>query len=285
MKITQSLLFVCFVYVLVLFSGQSGKADDSVPPQAGTLTNTPAVAGGAAMVVVSNGVAGNDLSSAQILEKAREKYASLTTYGDEGWVVSTLNDTVINTSFTIRLARTNFYWIGWQQSVESLVSTNNIGLEAAWSSGAGDFLDAGLGPQNEESTEIALAKASENSGGAAVTIPRTFFNIPWGDQLGDAWSVHDRLADENVGGVDCYVLSTELQGRTRTLWIGRQDYLIHQVRTVTSADAMREMLTAASNGNDELISGIQSLTLTETHTNIIVNKPYARADFIPSNGE
>jgi hypothetical protein len=41
----------------------------------------------------------------------------------------------------------------------------------------------------------------------------------------------------------------------------------------------------ASNGNDETLSGIQSLTLTETHTNIIVNKPFTRADFIPSNGE
>lgn len=269
----------------MLVSLQPGIAGDSDTPPVDSPTGMKTAADGATMAAPSNNVAGDNLSPFQILEKTREKYASLTSYGDEGQVVATLNDAIINTSFTIRLARTNYYLVGWQQTVESFFSTNNTGFQAVWSAGAGNFSDTGLGPQNEESREAALAKARENSGGAAVTIPRIFFNIPWGDPLGDAWFAHDRLADENVGGVDCYVLSTGLPGRTRTLWIGRPDFLIRQIRTVTSADVLQEMMAKDFNWDLEKVSGIQSLTLTEMHTNIIVDKPFLRSDFIPSNGE
>jgi hypothetical protein len=281
MKIIQFLSFVC---TLMLVSLQPGIAGDSDASQAETQTSMKTAADGATMAALPNNVAGDSLSPFQIFEKTREKYASLTSYSDEGQAVATLNDATINTSFTIRMARTNFYWIGWQQTVESFFSTNYAQGQAVWSSGAGNFLDTGLGPHNEESREVALAKARENSGGAAVTIPRVFFNIPWGDQFGDAWFAHDRLTDENVG-VDCYVLSAEVQGQTRTFWIGKQDFLIRQVRAVTSADVLQEMMAKDFNWDCEKLSGIQKLTLTEMHTNIIVDKPFLRSDFIPSNGE
>lgn len=269
----------------MLVSLQPGIAGNSDSPQVDNPTGMKTSADGATQAALPNNGAGDNLSPFQIFEKTRGKYASLTSYSDEGQVVSTLNDTTINTSFVTRLARTNFYWIGWQQTVESFFATNNAQAHAIWSAGSGNFLDAGLGPQNEESRDVALAKAGENSGGAAVTIPRAFFNVPWGDEFGDALFAHDRLADENVGGVDCYVLSTELQGRTRTLWIGKQDFLIRQIRTVTSADALQAMMAKNFNWDLEKVSGIQNFTLTETHANIIVDKPFLRSDFIPSNGE
>jgi hypothetical protein len=273
MKIIKSLSFVC---ALMLFSLQPGIASAGDAPQADNLTM---------MKPAANNAAGDDLSPFQIFQKTREKYASLTSYSDEGQAVVTLNDAIINTSFTIRLARTNFYMIEWKQTVESILSTNYDTAQSVWSSSAGNFLDTGLGPQNEESRETALAKARENSGGAAITIPRIFFNLPWGDPFGDAWFAHDRQTDENVGGVDCYVLNAELQGQTRTFWIGKQDFLIRQARTVTSADVLQEMMAKHFYWDWEQISGIQNLTMTETHTHIIVNKPFTRSDFIPSNGE
>lgn len=213
-------------------------------------------------------------------------------YSDEGLVVTTMNDTIINTSFTIRLARTNFYFIGWHQTIESFSSTNNIQTQAVWSSGAGNFLEVGCGPQDEESREVALAEASDLSSGAAGTIPRTFFDIQWGDQgnqLGDFGFCENRQTDEKVGDVDCYVFNRELQGRKTILWIGKQDFLIHQVRTVTSAEAMRTAMVKALKGNYDVNPFMQKFphdfTSTETHMSIVVDKQLLRSDFVPLNRE
>ncbi len=269
----------------MLVSLQPGTAGASDAPQADNPAAMKTVADGATPAALPNSIAGDSLSPFQIMEKTREKYASLISYSDEGQVVATLNDATINTSFTTRLARTNFYMIGWQQNVESFYSTNYSQAQAVWSSGCGNFLDTGMGPQNEETREIALSKARENSGGAALTIPRAFFDIPWGDPLGDSWFAQDRETDEIVGGVDCYVVSTEIPGRSRTVWIGKQDFLIRQIRAVTGADVLQETMAKHFNWDLKKVSGIQNLTLTETHTNIIVNLSFSRSDFIPANGE
>ena len=124
---------------------------------------------GATTAVRANDAAGDNLSPGQIFKKAQENYASLSSYSDEWKIVATMNDTTTTTTFTIRLARTNFYQIEWEQTIESSYSTNNAEAQGVWSSGAGNFLEMGRGPQNEESRDIALAKATEISGGAAGT--------------------------------------------------------------------------------------------------------------------
>jgi hypothetical protein len=240
---------------------------------------------GATTVVLSNDVAGDNLSPNQIFEKAHATYASLTSYSDEGQTVATMNETIVTTGFTIRLARTNFYRIEWQQNIDSFSSTNNTPAQAVWSSGAGNHLETGRGPQDEESREAALAKATEISGGAAGTIPRTFFNMQWGDQLNGSGFNQNRQPDEKVGDMDCYVFTMESQGRTKTLWIGKQDFLIHQIRTVITAEAMQSMLVNVSKGNFEMNSNIHGYTSVETHTKIVLNSQFSRSDFIPSNGE
>src|SRR6266705_2801855 len=68
-----------------------------------------------------------------------------------------------------------------------------------------------------------------------------------------------------------------LQGQTKTLWIGKQDFLIHQLRTVTSAEA----LSAAAKWDPEIMSALHGFTSIETHTNIVVNKQFLRSDFVP----
>jgi hypothetical protein len=106
----------------------------------------------------------------------------------------------------------------------------------------------------------------------------------WGNQLGSA-SGEKQQADEKVGDVDCYVFTSESKGRTKTLWIGKQDFLIRQVRMVTSAEAEKALLTKAAKDHPEIIAslakmGFQGITSTETHTNILVNPKLSAADFV-----
>jgi outer membrane lipoprotein-sorting protein len=240
------------------------------------------LAGGATTVVLSSDAAGDALPPGEIFKKAQENYASLTSYSDEGKTVATLSGTTLTTTFNIRLARPNLYRIQWEQPVN--LSYANKGV--VWSAGDGDFLVMGNGDALKEAgQESALSSATGISGSAAATIPGTFFKMNWGNQLGGSVAGEKQQADGKVGDVDCYVFTSESKGRTRTLWIGRQDFLIHQVRNVTSAEAMKAELDEAAKGHPEIAarlqqSGLQGITSTETHTDIVVNKKFSSSDFV-----
>jgi|SRR5208282_3916768 len=237
------------------------------------------LASGATSVVLADEAAGDDLSPTQIFNNVQEKYASLTNYSDEGRVVTAVdgNTTITFIIFSTRLARTNFYLIEWNQ-------TRNTSAQGVWSSGAGDFLQAECGVQPQGNREIALAHAAAFSCGVTATIPRMFFNRQWGDrkkQLDDLALSERRQADGKVGNISCYVFTRGSQGQTNTLWIGRQDFLIHQVRTVISTEAV-QAAAAKLSIVPELIPARHSFTSTETHINIVLNRKFSRLDFIPS---
>jgi RNA polymerase sigma factor (sigma-70 family) len=242
------------------------------------------LAGGAATMALSGGSgSGDDLPTSEIFKNAQEKYASLTSYSDEGKTVTTLNVTTITHTFTIRLARPNLYRIEWEQSSET-AGFKSTTKGAVWSAGEGDYLEMGGVAQKQASQEMALAGATGISGSAAATIPGTFFKMNWGNQLGGSTLTEKRQADEKVGDVDCYVFASELKGRTKTLWIGKQDFLIHQVRTVTSVEAMKAVLADAAKRNPSIAARLQKSepqgsTSTETHANIVVNQKFSPADF------
>ena len=240
----------------------------------------------ATSVVLADEATSDDLSPAQIVKKVQETYASLTSYSDEGLVVTAMDgsSTVTFTIFTTRLARTNFYLIEWNQSGESSCYTRNTSAQGVWSSGAGDLLQAACGVQRYTSREFALARAAAFSDGATATIPRIFFNRPGGDrreQLDDWTLSEQRWADRKVGNISCYVLTRESQGQTNTLWIGKQDFLIHQIRTAISTKAIQAAAASGSMG-PELIPALHGFTSTETHINIVLNRRFSRSDFIPS---
>jgi hypothetical protein len=220
------------------------------------------LAGSAAPAVFADNAAGGDLPTVQILKKLKDNYASMTTYSDEGCVV-TGGGTVIN--FSTRLARTNFYLIEWNRVGESTYSATSTSGHAVWSSSAGDFLQADAGVQSEGNRNIALAHAAANTGGATLTIPQLFFNQQWEDEPVDdlVFSV-TRQADGKVGNISCYVFDRGAMGTTNTLWIGKQDFLIHQARMVADMENM------------------PAFSATETHTNIVLNQRYSRSDFVPS---
>lgn len=150
-----------------------------------------------------------------------------------------------------------------------------------WSAGDGDFMVMSRSAEKKQpSMESALSSATGVSGGAAATIPGTFFKMKWGNQLGGSASNLERQADEGIGGTDCYAFASESKGRTRTLWIGKKDFLVHQVKTVISAEAEQAALDQA-----EKVTGVrpqvpaQELTLTETHEHITLNPKFVPADF------
>jgi hypothetical protein len=131
-----------------------------------------------------------------------------------------------------------------------------------------------------------LASATGISGGAAASIPGTFFSMNWSNQLGSSASSAKRQANDKVGDVVCYVFTSDLKGQTRTHWIGKEDLLIHQVRTVTSAAAMEAAQAEAAKRNPEIAARLlkskpQGITSTETHENIVVNQKLADKDFVP----
>ncbi|HTY88135.1 MAG TPA: hypothetical protein VMB80_11765 [Candidatus Acidoferrum sp.] len=244
------------------------------------------LAGGATSTVLAGEAAGDDLVPAQIFEKVQATYASVSSYSDEGRVVTALDDkTIVNfTIFTTRLARTNCYLIEWNQTGESSCNTRNSCGQGVWSFGEGDFLQAGCGVQPQGSREFALANAVAFCSGATATIPWLFFNAQEGDRekLVDDWgSSAKRESDENLGNITCYVFTRESQGQTNTLWIGKQDFLIHQVRRAIGAEAVQAAAAKALIG-PELVPTMHGFALTETHINIVLNRPFSRSDFVPS---
>ena len=217
---------------------------------------------GAATIVLGDETAGDRLSTAQIFNKVKDHYASMATYSDEGCVVTTMG-TIIH--FSTRLARTNYYLIEWQQAGRPPYAASGIGPQAAWSSGAGDFMQAKNGARSQGNREIALTHACSFSGGATATVPRIFFDLRWVEKpLGDSVFSVDRKSDENAGKISCYVFAEGSLGATNTLWIGKQDFLIHQVRTIIDME------------------GMPIFTATETHSNIVLNRRFSQSDFVPS---
>ena len=213
--------------------------------------------------VFADDAAGDNLPAIQVFQKVKENYASMITYCDEGRVVITMNgSSVIN--FSTRLARTNFYLLEWTRAGEPTYTAMSGKCQAVWSSGAGHFLQADAGVQFEGTREIALAHAAVYAGGATRTVPGVFFNLQWEDQPIDelVFSLK-RQADEKVGNINCYVFTRGTMGATNTLWIGKQDFLIHQVQTVANVESM------------------PAFTFTETHTDIVLNRRFSRSDFVP----
>lgn len=245
-------------------------------------------AGGAATLAVAqtntNPSTGDKPDAAEIVAQSRAAYAALTSYSDEGKTVATIGpNKVAPTTYAIKLARPNLYRIDWAQDMGFYSQTGMV-----WSAGNGDFtkMNRADQPTKAASMEMALAAATGVSGGGAGSIPGTFFSQAWGNRLGAAMQSAKRKPDETIGGVDCYVLTETTNGRTQTLWIGKQDFLIRQFETDTSAAVLKKVLDDAARKNPEkhLPTGATvggDVKSVETHTNIVVNQALAKAVFEP----
>ena len=240
--------------------------------------------GGAVTVAISQTSSGDKLPPNEIFQKAQAAYAALTSYSDEGKTIATLNGTTITHTFSIKLGRPNLYRIEWEQSSESAGYKSTSEKEVIWSEGKGDFLEMLGKARKEASKESAFGTAAGISGRASATIPGTFFSVNSFNELGGSTASAKQKADAKVGEVDCYVFTSESKGRTKTVWIGKQDFLIHQVRIVSSAEAMKAIMAEATKRNPEMAARMPKIeytdsTATETHENIVVNQKFSPADF------
>jgi hypothetical protein len=140
-------------------------------------------------------------------------------------------------------------------------------------------------PVKYQDMQSTLATATGISASATATIPGTFFRMNWGDQLGGSAASEKRQADEKMGDVDCYVFTSDLKGRTKTIWIGKQDFLIHQMRIVTRAADLKAMMAEQAKRHPQIAARLpkteySKVISTETHENISVNPKFSPADFV-----
>jgi len=305
-----------------------------------TKVKTAIVVGGVGLILAGTGIfeAGRattlhkegSLAAQEIVRKAQDAYAALSSYSDSGTVVAQIGGQDVTTTFKTRLRRPNLYRIDWDQEAGPI-----SGQGVVWSDGSGDnlqltfpdFLLAAMGmkkgdnPKKMPNRQAAIALAAPLSGSAASTISGTFFQQDFGDFAAPAASGRYPLKtekDAKVGDVDCYVVSSEGIDLSKvpnigkpgtldtTLWIGKSDFLIHQIRTryVEKADssdkamdeaikkaleiqhkaatpeaiaAMRpQMKTVMKQVQSSLGAGVVS---TQTHEKIVVNQNYSQADF------
>ncbi len=301
------------------------------------------LAGGAATVALSQTGGGDELTAQGIATKTRDAYAALSSYSDSGSVVSEIAGQTITLTFDTRLQRPNLYRIDWTQST---------GLKGGvWSDGSADYLRidpgspatpgalaaltaAGLkndpNPQKMRNMNTALARAAGLSYSAASIIPGAFFGQNCGDvfvypAISGRYPLQ-REKDGKVGNLDCYVVSTEMDlskeldaGKPGTvsamLWIGKQDFLVHQTRTryvervdenALSSDqaidaAIKKALTMQNKPvTPEAIAAMRpqmratmkqvlstlkagfkaGIVVTQTHENISVNQKSSPSDFV-----
>jgi RNA polymerase sigma factor (sigma-70 family) len=244
--------------------------------------------GATTLVLVNNGPGriSDRAPALEILQSAQKIYASLSSYRDTGTAVTEIAGNKVTTTFSIRLARPNFYRIEWEQPNEFFTNKG-----AVWSAGEGDFLLNGTTPRREDSRESALSSATGISGRAASTIPGTFFKANWGNALkASTFDGFTRQKDEPAAGVECVVLSgqTKANGKapslTTTLWIGKKDHLIYQTRTTMTMPAMpipNNVSAASKEALQNVVKQMegQEAVFTEVHENIQVNKSFSKSDF------
>ena len=238
------------------------------------------LAGGGAIVAISQTNNGDKLTAPEIIQKSSDAYAALASYSDEGTTVSVIGTTsVAPHTFAIRIARPNLYRIHWKQDSGFFTSTGMV-----WSAGNGDFQKTTASDRQERNKEEAFSSAAGISGGASMNIPGAFFQINSLNPFGSARQSATRLPDAKIGGDDCYVLTRPSGERIRTLWIRKQDFLIRQIQNDTSAAGLKAVMEAAARKHPErqlptpVAGDSQSI---ETHTNIVVNRPLAQKDFAP----
>ena len=260
------------------------------------------LAGATVSVALSNKNPGDktDPAAIEILKKVYASYDSLINYSDIGISVEEMTNQKRTNTFSIQLGRPNLYRIEWKHEAQETFDG------AIWSSGIGDFEFlthqfpnypklSSQSYKQLKSPESALEAAGNLSGGAAWTIPPLFFSHrDDGFGLLGQSSNFQKRDDEKVGGVNCYVLIGHLKV-TRdlpvTLWIGKDDFLIHQSRRTSwaggaavqiSPTAAPEEIAAAKKELLRLNAKTKEhiLTNTETHENIVTNQSSSKEDFI-----
>jgi RNA polymerase sigma factor (sigma-70 family) len=204
------------------------------------------LAAGATTLVISQTTGDDKLTPEEIARQSQDAYAALTSYSDNGTVMTKIAGKNIKTTFNIRLARPNLY------RIDSIMMAGPNGLKgAAWSDGRGDYFETGTGKEKMKDMQAALAYATM-MGNSAIAAPEIFFKLTLGDPM--SYIVTGKVEtkrekDGQVGDVDCYVITSvmdtakmraegtlpdgvgKMGTTTRLFWIGKRDHFIHQIQS------------------------------------------------------
>lgn len=200
--------------------------------------------------------------------------------------------------FSIKLSKPDLYRVEWEQGM----GPGGKMKGATWSIGEGDFFLMAAGPQQPkyvkmQNREMALASATGVSGGAANTIPEIFFKGQ--SSLLRLFQESTRADDETIDGEDCYVLNGTMMGMKMILWINKGTSLIKQKQIALGgemkmpADSEQKMKDAMKQFGgkmtdkqvSDMMKGMRAMaskmkgTMTETYSNIEINKALDKADF------
>jgi outer membrane lipoprotein-sorting protein len=254
------------------------------------------------------------LTPTEVVQKAQEKYRSLTHYSASGTTVAIIDMSVqeekpkddaagwnkpqrVTHSFSLRLARPSLYRIEWEQKLQPGFSNKG----AVWSSGDGDFVLIGDSRYSKISNrDLALSTATGISGGAAHTIPAVFFDSS--ESLLKTLSNLTAQKDEAIAGDDCHVISGDVGGQKMILWISKKSFLIAQKQHILGGSVRRTEMS-----DEDIAKALKSLnkeatpeaiaqmrktmemamamtskmkgTMTETHHDIILDAPVEKKEF------
>jgi RNA polymerase sigma factor (sigma-70 family) len=241
-------------------------------------------------LVVAGGATGTvalekrSLTAQKILERTQQRYSALSSYSDT-WTAMVVGPTqafdgIIYSNRTM-LARPLLY------RIETTADPRQTG-SAIWSAGNGDFWSMSAGELRQERITATNFMPEFHVLAVSMPIACAFFNKRDWDSLPALMEARDlvRLADESIGGNDCYIVSatTKAPVFNITLCIGKNDFLIHQLRFVWvtgNASGRRSGNEVNASGNPPRLTN----TVIHTHENITVNEKRAAQQFMPAGLE
>lgn len=156
--------------------------------------------------------------------------------------------TTLKKTFTINLARPEFYRITWTD--ESMPQGHRQG--AAWNAGDGHKTLVAGKVGTLLTREMALAAATGVSGGVASTMPHLFFKDDRNNPV-TSLSKPTLLSDEMVGSETCYVVAADQGTGNVKLWITKKDFLLKKMlsKLPPASSAAMEKPTAVEEFSDE----------------------------------
>ncbi len=233
------------------------------------------------------------LSNADILSRSSNAYKSLVSYKDDEKYYENFFGQIVGASGNVKIRPPDLYRIEWKYDASEKEG-------AAWSDGHGNFLLEGGVAKNEDeffekyagklgSDQIkSLSRQAIFSIGLFTAIPDILVNKGSDDiaanKVGDS---RQRLPDQSIEGVECYVLRDDWRKTLRTVWIGQSDFLIRQIMLIkTNSPEYIKAIQDARGNLEQVVPNCIPVNIEqkgfisiETHSNIILNQAYPEADF------
>ncbi len=235
---------------------------------------------------------GNSRSEAlNILGRSQARYNALSSYSDTTRTMG-LTRSLYTNVVSVLLSRPNSYRIQWPIGPDVGVNKQNH----LWSTGDGNFLYKPEGYTwltNKLFSFKDRTIAMSTVGGISTYVPCGFFEPKFGNVLSFMSSSTDLMkqTDEPVNGVACHVLSGRIVKSIVTIWIGKEDLLIHKLLTVFDIpprsiviSPQDDQMTVAAKRmilGGQLEQNRTNHVTIEVHENIQVNQPHVETDFIP----